>query len=347
MTKKSFFRERSAEQIQRMNLSVTSTTRGLAGKIRNLDSQEGIIIRTPIIPGRFYQFVESWEDASRKCYKHGDLVTLSQPRTQGAAFECREIPLAIRARDFSELNEMREQEINYVGYRFKPVQGNDGRWRVVPFVWAMEGARLFAYAENVAGEIKVEPYADAKKVQFEGADIVCSVPSRTKKKGRYLVRFKHVPVEGSTQRRAVCWSLCTEHLRQAPEHAEYNIKYNYGDDAEGSDVFTFYPHDIAAYIAVIKHYNEKHNLTPIEMSPIALPSRKMADFYTRLGNNVLIYDPTLSSNDNKDKLRKLHLAEKSILLARAIGVFGHDATMFWDPERDGRLRDYNWGVDEK
>jgi len=58
-----------------------------------------------------------------------------------------------------------------------------------------------------------------------------------------------------------------------------------------------------------------------------------------LNNNVLIYDPSLQS---KDKLRKPHIVEKSVLLARAIRVFGHDETAYCDPVRDGKLRDYVW-----
>lgn len=345
MGRKSFFKERSAEQSKKCDLTNVYRARGLAEKIAEIGDSKVIAVRTSIIPARFYNQTRESNEAARKCYKHGDFIALSQPKTQGEAFECREIPLAIRARDFGKLEEMREEEINYVGYTFRPVQGNDRRKRVVPFVWILEGARLFAYAENFANGIEVKPYADAKKARFEGADIVCRVPSRQKGKPRYSLRLKHVPVEGSTERRAVCWSLSSEYPDgNIPEHILFNIKYNFQEDAETSNVFTFYPQDIATYIAVIKHYNKEHNLTPIEMSPIALPSKKMADFYTKLCNNVLIYDPRLTAKDNPEKLRKLNLTEKSIVIARAIGRCGHDETMFWDPERDGKLRDYSWGI---
>jgi len=70
-------------------------------------------------------------------------------------------------------------------------------------------------------------------------------------------------------------------------------------------------------------------------------SRKGADIDRRVRNNVLIFDPTLTS---KHKLRKLHLAERSILLARAIGKFGHDEIAYWEPGRDGKIKDYDWSV---
>lgn len=303
-----------------------------------LERESGIVIDRPITPIRFFQRGVSGVEASRKCYKHGDFVALSQPRTQWQAYQTKEIPLAIRARDFSRLGKMQEEDINFVGYTWYPVQGKDRRKRVVPFVWVPEAVRLFAYAENMTGGIEVKSYEEARRVKTEGAEAVCRVPSRTRKRGRYTLKLNHVPIDGSTERRAVCWSLRSQYAEgQETLHSQYNIRYTYEMDREASDVFTFYPQDIAAYIAVIKHFNAQHNLTPIEMSPLALPSQKTMHFYNKLCNNVLVHDDTL---DSKDKLRKLHIDEKSILIARSMGVYGHDATLFWDPARDGRLKDY-------
>src|SRR3989344_2062084 len=222
-------------------------------------------------------------------------------------------------------------------------EGQDARKRVVPFVWIPEAARIFAYGEKLGSPVEVDAYADSTRVKYEGADIVCKVPSRTKKKGRYTLRLQHVPINGATERRAVAWSLKSQ-FQQVPEHSTYNIRYTHAGDRESSDVFTFYPQDIAAYLGVIRDANAVHNLTPIEMSPLAIPSNLEAQFYKKLCNNVVIYDPTLSS---KSKLRNIHIDEKSILLARSIGVLGHDATMYWDPARDGRLKDYDWTVQGK
>ena len=75
------------------------------------------------------------------------------------------------------------------------------------------------------------------------------------------------------------------------------------------------------------------------MNPFILFSKKGIEFYKKYVNNLLIYDPSLSS---KDKLRKPHVVEKSLLLAKLFGVFNHDEIGFWNPERDGSLRDYDW-----
>ena len=68
----------------------------------------------------------------------------------------------------------------------------------------------------------------------------------------------------------------------------------------------------------------------MEMNPFALSSKLEAEFYINLCNNLIIFDPSLKS---KDKLRKLNIDEKSILLTRSIGILGHDKTFFWDPNR--------------
>jgi len=82
-------------------------------------------------------------------------------------------------------------------------------------------------------------------------------------------------------------------------------------------------------------------MTPMEMNPFALISKFEKEFAMKLDNNIIIFDPSLRS---REKTRHLHLAEKCILLARSIGVFGHDSTMYWDPVRDGRLKDYDWRI---
>lgn len=347
MKRKSFFRERTPGEILKLDIAPVARQRGLVERISKLGEEQGVIVRAQIIPGRFFANAQDATEASRKCYKHGDLIALSQPTTQHEAYETNEIPLAIRARDLSRLSGMREEEINFIGYSFRPVQGRDRRKRVVPFVWLPEALRLFSYAElmtsyedkeGVKRGIQTIPYADSLRVSREGAKVVCFVPSRTAKKPRYKIRLENVPVNGTTERRAVAWGIKSD-FELSPEHSLWNIRYTGETEQEESDNFTFYPHDIAAYIATARDFWKQHNLTSMEMNQFALFSKQGAEFYRKLCNNVLIVDSAVKS---KEKLRKLHLAEKSILLARAIGVFGHDAIAYWDPVRDGKFKDYEW-----
>jgi len=348
MATKSFFRERTAAQIRMLKVKQVYSQRGLVKRILELNpSEEGLELRVRIIPGRFFKNTASHAEASRKCYRFGELISLSQPERQKDAYECREIPLAVRARDFMKnLENRKEEDIHYIGYSFRPVQGRDRRKRVVPFAWLLEAARLYAYAGNRSYGITVNPYDDAARVRKEGASIFCDVPSRTRKKPRYVIRLDNVPVKGTNERMAVVWGIKSD-FKIDPEHSKWNIRYTWAHDREGRDRFTFYPHDIAAYIAVMMKYYEKHNLTPLEMNPFALPSKKeVEEFYKKLCNNVVIFDPTLSSSGKSRKrtTRKLHIAEKSILIARSISVLGHDESMYWEPSRDGLLENYNWTI---
>lgn len=343
--RKSFFKERSVREIGQLRVQQVHSQSDLLHRLADLNqATDSLEIRLQIIPEDFFKGGKTGAEASRLCYKHGELIQLSQPKTQTEAYRRNEIPLAIRKKDFlRHLESKAVEDISYVGYSWHPVQGRDRRKRVVHFSWLPEAIKLFGYAETKAFGIPIIPYADSKRVSLEGADIVCLVPSRTKKKQRYVVKLRHVPVDGGTEKRAVIWSLRPEYEPgEAPGHNVFNIRYTGETQREASDIVTFYPHDIAAYIAIAGHFWKKHNLTPMEMIPFALPSRKGAELYNKLCNNVVIYDPSLRGID---KFRKLHIAEKDIILARCIGVFGHDEIAFWDfKERDGKLKDYDWTV---
>ncbi len=216
-----------------------------------------------------------------------------------------------------------------------------------------EAFRLFSYAENMTQGVKVESYSDSKRVAKEGASVEVEVPSRTQKKSRYKFKLMHVPVKRGLENLASVLGLKPALLKgeegeiRSPRviHDDYNIRYTWENEREGSDVITFYPHDIAGYIGIIKDElsKEEKNRTPIDMNPFAFPSQRWARFASNLNNNVLAYDKSLKS---KDKLRKLHLAEKSILSGRAIGVFGNEFA-YWDPKVDGLIKDYDWSKEGK
>ena len=83
MAKKDFFRERTAKEIRDIRSSRAYSQRGLVERIDGLPRDRAIEIRALIIPGRFFINVGSAEEASRKAYKHGDLIGLSHPKTRG------------------------------------------------------------------------------------------------------------------------------------------------------------------------------------------------------------------------------------------------------------------------
>src|SRR3989344_4513326 len=191
MTKKTFFKERTANEIQELSPKQVYIQRGLVERIDDLSPvSDALEIRVRITPGEFFRGDKSGTEASRKCFKHGDLIALEHPKTQGECYETSEIPLAMRARSFAKLQGMKEEEINFVGYSVQPSWG-DRLQRVFPFAWQDEGVRLFGYGETYGG-IKIESYDDAKRVKSEGANVVVEVPSRTKKQLHYKIKLLHV-----------------------------------------------------------------------------------------------------------------------------------------------------------
>ena len=77
------------------------------------------------------------------------------------------------------------------------------------------------------------------------------------------------------------------------------------------------------------------------MSQFAIPAQKTVDYYLKLENNLLIYDPKLAC---KDKLRRTNRAEKEIALWFLVETLGHDETFFAKKSRDGDVADYDWAV---
>src|SRR3989344_3718225 len=101
MGDKSFFKERTIREIQRLKIKKVSRQKNLVEKINSLDPVEDALeIRTQIIPGKFFIGVETGKDASRKCLKHGPSILLPHPLTWSDCYRCPEIPLSMRDRAF-------------------------------------------------------------------------------------------------------------------------------------------------------------------------------------------------------------------------------------------------------
>lgn len=345
MERKSFFNERSPKRMEKMERVEVDNPSGLVETLLSINPSEEVVeINFPIIPQRYVRYSSNSAQASRKCYKHGNYINLKQPRSLKENLRTPIIPEGILRDSLEFLQRKNEENIDVVGYAFRPIQGRDRRKRLVPFVWAFEGARLFNYSENVSWGIDVVPYDNSGRVKSEGAEIICKVPSRTKKHGRYLVRLRHVPVVDNLEKNATIWSL-DSNFAEEPLHKSYNMRYTWQNSNEGSDVATFYPHEIAAYFGVVKNYLQKEdrNFVPLDVNPFMIPSKRGADFYNRLCNNVLIYE----NNSGSERVRKPHIAEKSILLARGIGFLGLNEMMYRDVGRDGKITEYDWSIPEK
>jgi len=342
--KKSFFKKKSpAQMCDGLNMKRVYSPRNLAEKINELDKNEGIILQFPITPVRFRFPDIGSAESSRRNYKHGSLIAIDQPQTRTEAFDSPYIPLIGRMKAIeSAMKDLKQEEINFLGIFWHPVQGRDKRFRVVPFDVPISGVEIDGYAQLMAGGIGVnDKYIDAKKVETEGARLLCSVPSRTKKEGRYHLNLVNVPIVPGKEANAIILGLKSQ-FEDGREPGRvtflHHLRYESARSQRGSDIFVFGPHDVAAYLAVVrKYWKGLENTVPLVCNPFPIPSKEFAVFSKKLDNNVLMFDPTLSS---KDKLRNIHLDEKCILLARDIKVRGVWNTIYWDARRDGKTKDY-------
>ena len=370
--RKAYFRDRTLAQKRRLDLDDTPLRNVQSGvpvgslvqRVDELSQNEGIVI-APLLPDDFYMSTQTPQAAARRAFHHIKYVPMSQPKTKGEALESAEIPLQIRERDFDKLTDAigpapetgAENSQFNLGYSFRPVQGRDRDKRNVPFVWIADAARIFSYSNQISAPIDVEDYSRSQRVSIEGASVVLGVPSRRQKQPRYRFKLENVPIKRSAANLATVLSLrpSIAHLESGEPllgempHERYNTRYNYLGDREGSaNQKTLYPHHLAGYMAIIADQWDplegKKNLTPLEMCPIALPSRHQMEFDKRVRNNVLVYDRNVRS---KNHLRRVYVAERSLLLGRALVVFGNNDFAFCDAHRDGRLADYNsWKWEE-
>jgi hypothetical protein len=366
--RKRYFRERTISEKRRLELDDSIIQNALNNiqfgslvlKIDKLQQNEGLII-PPLLPDEFYISTKTPQAAGRKAFHHIGYIRLPRPKTLNETEKSGDTPLKMRQKAFSSLTKEigetpeigRENNMFNLGYSYYPVQSGDTRRRVVPFVWLAEGARTFSYAYQLTHGIDIKIYEKAQRVEIEGATVRARVPSKRQKHPRYEFDLENVPIKRNQRnlatalrmKPAVAISEEGTPLKGQMPHELYNIRYNYLGDREHSNLLTFYPHHIAGYLGIIFHEwsQESRNLTPLEMNPFAIPSKHQMEFYKRLNNNVLVFD---KNSNAKNHLRSPYIAEKSVLLGRAIAVFGEYDFAFWDGVKDGRLRDYNswkWG----
>ncbi|MDP2925761.1 MAG: hypothetical protein Q8N99_05305 [Nanoarchaeota archaeon] len=380
--KKQYFRIRTESEIKELNQTSASHQRDLVQRIDGLDPRmDALIIKfddpdEAIIPDRFFYDPRTRErltgvEASRKAYKHGLAISLPQPRTLKETYASKAIPLELRERAFRRLQRMRQQDIKFIGYSWIPVFGNDKEKRVVNLDTSIRGSKRFSYAENYSvykgpkgiekfGIEVVNVYDDAEIVRKQGAFAIVLVPAESEKTPRYRFKLVHVPILPNNPSHELNYNLATvmslrsevtfrdddeAYVGRTPHDIFIGLEYKFRQSREENPVLRFSPLDVAGYLGIVKQQlTEKHNQTPLQYNPFALPSKHWARFSVKCDSNVLVYDPSLSS---KDKLRHLHLAEKCILYARAIGHFGHDDISYWDPTRDGIFKNYDWSIGGK
>lgn len=319
--KKAFFKEATKAEIKEKGFVETLR---LADAV-HIDSSQYMIVP---------EFVPRGFESARKFMKHGAEVKPKRFYSLKQAIYDGRVPVLLRENAFNSI-----QGHNYCGYSFLPLS-RDQRKRKVSLIECLEGARIFAYANQTFGTyIKVKPYDDAKKVRIEGAEVVVNVPSRTESERRIQFKFSSVPMIDSPEKYGISLNIGSDHSCGSKR---FNIRYRYSDDKESSGIVNICAHEIAGYLQLAQdEISEKKNLIPLQMCQFAIPSQETVNYYLKLENNVLVRDESLEC---KDKLRKLNRAEKEIALWALVEEYGHDRTFYAGRSKDGNVRDYNWGI---
>ncbi len=318
MAKKQFFREATKAEIKRKNLVDLEKLSNI-----NLINENEYVIFNEYVPKGF--------ESARKFMKHGPEVKLKRFYTLKQALDYGKTPVQLREESFNEIT-----SVAFCGYTFLPI-GKDKRKRKLSLVECLEGARIFAYAHQSTTNIKVKAYEDAKRVRIDGAEVVISLPSRTKGKGKMQFKFISVPITDSPEKYGIALNIGSDHSCPSKR---FNIRYRFSDDKEGSGIFNLCAHEYAGYLKLIEQqWNEKKNIIPLQMSQFAIPTQETVDYYLKLENNLLIRDKNLES---EDKLRKPNRADKEIALWGLVKKLKHDRTFFSIESRDGLVQNYIW-----
>lgn len=321
--KKRFFQEPTKAQILRASSSFLHIETDLISRIESSLPGQTLIIERPLIPLTFPN--------SRKFLKHGEEVKPKRAYTLEEVARTRFVPVRLREEAFNNIGPRA-----YCGYSFMPLTGKDQRKRKVSLVECLEAARICAYAHHLGTGIEIKPYQDSARVETEGAEITVRVPSRTKKRQKYEFNLTSVPVIDGPYKFVVAQSLASS--GHDCKRKQFDFRYRYEDDKESSRVFNFCAHEIAAYFKTINYYYYiLKNFVPFDMNQFAAPTIRAVDFYKRLLDSVLIKDENLRT---KDKLRKLHKAEKEILVWGLVEVYNHDSTFF----ATEKIENYDWSL---
>ena len=328
--KKAYFKEATVAQIKKDKEEVRAE-RDLVDRIEALGAEQFLVV-----PADVFQF-QHW-GGEKKFKKHGPEV---KPRRFRSIDECVRLRLSPRQRLKDAFDNVRKGYQK--GYSFNPLDGNDKRKRVVPLVEVLEGARLFTYAHNFPTSIDVEAdYTDAARVARDGGSFLVSVPSRRKKVRRYKLMLKGVPVTGHTPYRVVTpYRFRSQSLDENQEHccgakmfSEFRFTGRHAQ--EGSDVYRVCAHEVAAmYEVAYRMAKHEKNEVPLRQMIFPLPTKRIAEFYSKLRSQVL-----LESEDGS--LRRLNKAHMEVFLWNLVASTNYDATFNPNFQRDGYLENYTW-----
>lgn len=300
---------------------------------------------------------------SQPSYERGKVAPLISGDEEGAQVLK---PLDSLRKLLGDLSSVTQEDLFFVGYSYHSLEKsasrdtNDFASKVlVPLTSIFEGAWIAAYLSKLAKESEGQMFAESDErvtltnpdsADVDGANVNFVVPSRSASNtnGNYRGRVLSIPVSdtrGDTRVLRNAWALRTKYDddNDFSHNCYWSLKARIENHHDlGTVGFSpLSPHCVAAIYEAQRVLSRRFGtMVPFDYSTIFVPSKEMVRFYQVLINNVLVYDPSHGSSDH---LRTLSNNELSTLLFRKMVSIGPDRTL-QSKDRDGKVRDYDWGV---
>jgi len=375
MAKKTFFTRRTPAEIENLNVEIVDTPVDLSYQIEGLNPEtEAIILdgsKVQLTHPYFEGVSSDREYVSRMALRgikraknkrsYPNYVGIQQPRSIEDAvnfYKKGKLPFRLRNKSlFDAMHDVPEKKNFNVGLMYFPITGNDKSPVMIPF-WALcAGNMIDVYSQRVCKDL---PWDAGSSVQRDYApNFIVKVPSTSEGQGRYIIKWLDVPTgEQSKENKAVLgWN--TRPTFGKTKEGVFESKDNFGPlykffqelSHEGKhrrgETFEFTlidPHVVASWAELLRQKMREGDFAPWEMSQLPLISRDDAAYWNKLNNNLLI----LERNSKKEYVTKHpRIDQLSVLMARHIGnkikklKLGEvQETMFWDPDRDGKISKY-------
>ncbi len=299
--------------------------------------------------------------ASRAFLKHGQAVTLET--TLQEIDRLRKMPrinevnqalhVAFRQRAYDakaqEFNQRRQNgktqssDWTFSGYQFRPIKddangnlviGANNETRHVLLTECVNAAMMLWYWRHSSAKVDVDVIdmhqwkgqrALYKAIQRVGLRATAVVPSRTKKKPRYVIAIDCIPIINSDFQLVIPWSIDTTHDCKRPH---YDRGYETELYQQTHNRVYVDAHVIFAYYALTTHFlvaSEGRERVMRWNSPFALPTEDQMEFNWRLRNRVLI---EALNTSGETTLYPLNQAEQEILTGARVLLRRHDPTFF-------------------
>ena len=166
------------------------------------------------------------------------------------------------------------------GYTFRPVMGDDKRFRKVFLFEVMEAARLMAYGKAIpmADLVVDKNYTDTSAVSKEGGKYLVTTPSRRKKHRRHAFTVSGIPVvEQSKFIFASPFSFSTEDVGIESKTFR-DLRYEWEEGRESGIYHYVQAHEIAATYAIAESELEQDNSAPYNFIVFPVPTQRLIVF---------------------------------------------------------------------